>query len=219
MKVQIGAHKIYFIIYLLFMAVSGFFLVVYNKQEIHLFLNDFHQNWADFFFKYLTDLGDGLAIVVISVLLIFVSKRMTMQVAFSGILAGLIAQFLKKVVFGPTPRPSAYFKDLDISLYYVNGVELHTAFSFPSGHATTVFSLLTSLVLIQKTKRWDLLFIALAMLTAYSRIYLSQHFLEDIFLGSIIGTTVAVLISTWLNSPKLLAKKNLDKPLIKFNTN
>jgi len=218
MKNQLKTHQVYFILYGFLFAIASIFILTNDKTSLQLYLNEFHNPLTDFFFKYSTDLGDGLAIVIVSIILLFISKRMSMQVAFCGIMAGAIAQFLKKIVFGPTQRPSAYFNDLGIDLYYVNGVELHSAFSFPSGHSTAIFAMITALVMLQKTKKLDVLFISIAVLVAYSRVYLSQHFLIDIYVGSIIGVVSALLIYYLLHTPKLLAKKNLDNPLINFST-
>ena len=219
MKKQITIHKVYFIIYVAITLIAALFLILFSKSEIHIYLNKFHTNWLDPIFRYTTDLGDGMAIVVVSVIILFFSKRKMIQVALSGVLSGVIAQFLKKVVFGPTPRPSAYFEDLNIPLHYVDGVELHTAFSFPSGHATAIFTLITSLVLILKRPKLDVFFIALAVIIAYSRIYLSQHFLGDIFAGSMIGIGASLTVYTLLYQTKIIEKASLDKPLFNFNTN
>lgn len=218
MKNLVKSHPVYFSLYFLFFVSSSTILTVYSKESIHLFLNDFHNSFADIFFMYATYLGDGLAIVAVAIILLFISKRMTLQMALSGIFSGMIAQFLKKVVFGPTLRPSAYFENLGIDLYYVPGVDLHSAFTFPSGHSTAIFAMITSLVLIQKSSKLDSVFFLTALLVAYSRIYLSQHFLSDILFGSSIGVTIACLVFLWLNSSKMLAKKKLDNSLINFST-
>jgi len=219
MKNQLQRHQLYFIVYGILLLITSFFIATIDKESMHLYLNSFHNNLADFFFQYTTHIGDGMAIVVVAVLLLFNSKRKTIQVALSGVFAGFIAQILKKVVFGPTARPSAYFKDLGIDLYFVDGVDLHTAFSFPSGHSTAIFAMMTALVLFQKSKKFDILFIVIAFLVAYSRVYLSQHFVIDIYVGSIIGTVSAILVYSFVYSPKMLAKKKLDNPLINFSTN
>ena len=218
MKSPLKSHPVYFYGYLLFLFISIIILLLFDKMNIHLYMNDFHNSGADLFFKYSTDLGDGLTLVLVAVALLFISKRMALQVALSGITAGAIAQVLKKVVFGPVQRPSAFFEDLGIQLYYVEGVDLHSAFSFPSGHSTAIFVLMTSLVLIQKDRKFDFLLITLAVLIAYSRIYLSQHFLQDIFAGSIIGSCVAILVYWMVYSNKSITNKKLDSPLINFST-
>ncbi|MFT4755216.1 MAG: membrane-associated phospholipid phosphatase [Salibacteraceae bacterium] len=219
MKKTWQSHWIYFTIYMVFAVISCYYLLQFSKQEIHLFLNSFHRPFNDLFFKSITYIGDGITIVIIVLFSLFWSKRYALQIGLSGIVSGLIAQVLKKVVFGPTPRPSKYFNDLEIPLHYVKGVELHTVFSFPSGHATAVFALTTSILLNLHKKQGDLSLIILAILTAYSRIYLSQHFLSDVLFGSFIGITVALLVNKFLNNTYLRQKKTLDKPLINLMKN
>ena len=216
MKNLITKHKIYFSIYLIFMALSAIIIFSIDKQLIHETLNTLNHTYADYFFKYITHIGDGLSIVIVSIVLLFISKRMFLQVAVSGIIAGAIAQFLKKVVFGAVLRPSAFFQELKIPLHYVDGVDLHSVFSFPSGHSTTIFALTTSLVLITKTKKYDIFLIATAIIVAYSRVYLSQHFLIDILIGSIIGLIISILVNRIFYSPKILTNIKLDLPLINF---
>jgi membrane-associated phospholipid phosphatase len=41
---------------------------------------------------------------------------------------------------------------------------------------------------------YKVLLLILALLTGYSRIYLSQHFLEDVYAGSIIGVSTTFLV-------------------------
>lgn len=219
MKKQIVIHKVYFIIYVAIILMVTLFISNINKSDIHIYLNKFHTSWLDSFFKYVTDLGDGMAIVLAVIILLFFSKQKSLQVALTGVFSGLIAQFLKKVVFGPTLRPSAYFGDLNIPLHYVDGVDLHTVFSFPSGHSTTIFALVTSLVLITKKPKLDIFFIVVASTVAFSRIYLSQHFLEDIYLGSIIGVSSSLVVYKVLYHTNTMKKYNLNKPLFNFNTN
>ena len=69
--------------------------------------------------------------------------------------------------------------------------------SFPSGHSTTVFALATMLALFEKNKKWNILYLLGALGVGYSRIYLGQHFLGDVLVGSGLGMLVAVLVY-WL---------------------
>jgi membrane-associated phospholipid phosphatase len=211
-------HTYYFTVYLILICISGFFLFTYSKTDIHLFINSIHHPIFDFFFKYFTYVGDGIAFVVIALIALFVSKRFSLQIIITGLLVGIISQFFKKVVFGPTPRPSAFFENLNIQLYYIEGVDMHTAFSFPSGHTTAIFAITTSILLIQKNMKYDFLLLLIAILVGYSRMYLSQHFLMDVFAGSILGTAIAISVYKILHSNKMKLKTGLDIPLINFNT-
>ena len=65
--------------------------------------------------------------------------------------------------------------------------------SFPSGHATSAFAVFTCLVLLSNNQFLKFVFFVLALTSAFSRTYLSQHWLVDITFGSIIGTVTATL--------------------------
>ena len=216
MKNIIKSHSIYFGLYTIFAVVTLIFLYLYEKQDIHLFFNGFYNFPADLLFTYLTYVGDGFAVVALSIGLLFYNYRWTLQIALSGIAAGILAQFFKKVVFGATPRPSAYFEKMDIPIRYVEGVDLHTAFSFPSGHTTAVFAIMTSLMLLINKKRWEAPLFALALLTGFSRIYLSQHFLADVLSGSFLGTAISITIYYLLFHTKYKNNSKWDQSLISF---
>ena len=72
----------------------------------------------------------------------------------------------------------------------MSGIDLHAAFSFPSGHAATIFSLCVGIMLFSAAPARKLSCFFIALLVAYSRVYLSQHFLIDIYFGSLLGVLV-----------------------------
>jgi membrane-associated phospholipid phosphatase len=62
-------------------------------------------------------------------------------------------------------------------------------------------------------RNWQKLgFFVLAALAGYSRVYLSQHFLIDITVGSVIGITIIMLLFLWAGNWE---KPWLDKSLIR----
>jgi membrane-associated phospholipid phosphatase len=70
----------------------------------------------------------------------------------------------------------------------VRWVALHHKYSFPSGHATSVFTAAVIVSLFFLEKKWiAILCFAIAVLTAYSRVYLGEHFVMDVWMGSFIG--------------------------------
>ena len=85
------------------------------------------------------------------------------------------------------------FNDLGIDFPIVEGVDLHSTLSMPSGHTSAVFAFCFSLALFCPKWWQKMLCLLIAILVGYSRIYLSQHFLADVLAGSIVGI-VAVLI-------------------------
>ena len=87
----------------------------------------------------------------------------------------------------------------NIVLPQVEGVHLHHYHSFPSGHTTAAFALFMTLCLLTDKKPLHFIYFILAALGGYSRIYLSQHFAIDVFAGSIIGVTGALLAGYLVN--------------------
>lgn len=64
--------------------------------------------------------------------------------------------------------------------------------SFPSGHSTAIFSIITPFLFI--TPWLSLLLILLALTVSLSRIYLGFHYPSDCLAGCFVGTTSALLI-------------------------
>ena len=60
-------------------------------------------------------------------------------------------------------------------------------FSFPSGHTAASFASVTALWLAGK-KQWAMAALPLALLIAFSRMYLCVHFPTDILGGAVLGT-------------------------------
>lgn len=67
-------------------------------------------------------------------------------------------------------------------------------FSFPSQHATVIFAATTVLAFYCRNKKLGILFLILSILVAISRLMLGFHRVEDVFVGSIIGMIVGVLV-------------------------
>jgi membrane-associated phospholipid phosphatase len=134
----------------------------------------------------------------IGVILLFTRIRSGLMVLLTLALSGLIAQLLKKQIFYEALRPGFFFKGMD-GFHQVPGVELHLLHSFPSGHATTAFALFFLLALINQNKGLQIFFLIAALIAAFSRVYLSQHFLSDVLAGSAIGMFSASIIFLLMN--------------------
>lgn len=149
-------------------------------------------------------------ILILFFFYLFFSFRKAFAIGVSGALSGLLAQFFKRIVFQDCPRPKAYFEGI-ADLYFVPGINIYTSFSFPSGHSATVFGLFIAIALFSSNKYIQSVMVFLAMITAYSRIYLSQHFLIDVFFGGLIGFLMAFTIYSLFNR---LNNNWIDKSLI-----
>lgn len=166
----------------------------WDKWDLHLALNGHHSHWADSFFANATHLADGWTPVVVSLLLLFLhSWRAFLMVGLACGLSSLVAQFLKRVIFPGMDRPRMFLEKME-GLAIVADLDMHAHFSFPSGHSTAAFSMCLALAVVIGRKSVAAGLALLAVLLAYSRIYLSQHFLEDTLAGATIGILTALVV-------------------------
>jgi membrane-associated phospholipid phosphatase len=161
----------------------------------------------------MTDLGDGLTAVTLSLVFLLFSYRKFLLLASSYLLTGFVAQVIK--YFADAPRPSLYFKDQWAPVHTVKGVEILTYNSFPSGHTTSAFSAAVVLAYLATKKGWGIPALLMAILIGYSRMYLTEHFFEDVIGGSAIGVIVTVLWVTWLENKQFIHSEKWRTGLIK----
>lgn len=192
-------NKIFISVSFLFFAGLTLLLLFYDKEFIHITINSYHVPALDTFFKYTTYLGDGWTVLILFVFFLFIRFRLAWMLALSNVVITIVVQFLKNIVFPGSLRPKAYFDGI-FELYFVPGVQVHSMHSFPSGHSATAFSVFFFLSLLSDKPLWKFISITLAILTAFSRVYLSQHFMEDIFLGSVIGFLLSFLVYYYFES-------------------
>ncbi len=200
----IGKHPWYFTTLIIFIITASITICLDNKIDSFIKLNPVHDRWLDTFFIGLTFLGDGLfSLIVAGIVLVFWKDyRLSLHIGIAFILSGLVAQVVKNIVMAPRPRsiiePGVYKS-------FLAGVS-NTGFnSFPSGHTTSVFALATILALHAVKKGWGMFFLFIAVLVAYSRIYLGQHFLPDVTAGALLGSLTSVLVYSFINLRKRTA--------------
>lgn len=171
-------------------------LMTHDKLALHRQMNAWHTPWLDAFFARFTHLADGLVPTGLALLLLLKDLRSFLMMGLSCGVSALIAQGLKQGPFAHMHRPSM-FRDRLAGLHWVEGIDLHAHNSFPSGHSTAAFAMCFALAVVIGRPAWGAALALLAGLLAYSRIYLSQHFLQDAVLGSLIGTATAAFFG-WL---------------------
>jgi membrane-associated phospholipid phosphatase len=181
---------------LLFWTTGIVILSMTEKIQLHRKLNIFHNYLLDEIAIVLTNVGDGLFAVFIGLVFLFIEIRVAVLISLSFLLSAGITQFLKHVVFSESFRPMHYFGS-DKSFHLIQGMEYHLNNSFPSGHSTTCFALFTMLAIyFSSRKLLQVIFVFMAIVFAFTRVYLSQHFFEDILAGSVVGTISSIFV--WL---------------------
>jgi membrane-associated phospholipid phosphatase len=211
-------NKHFLLPYLVFLLAGGIALLLNEKGKLHLFFNQFHHPAADTFFAFVTYLGDGYIVLIIAILSLFIKYRYAILIGGANIISACITQFLKQFVFSDVARPYKFFQNVH-EIYLVPGVRMHSSFSFPSGHTTAAFTLYLCLALITPNKLLKGSLFLLSLIVAFSRVYLSQHFFNDIYAGSLIGVTVSLVMfyiiensrrfqgQAWLNNALMKPRK------------
>ncbi len=199
-------------VYFAFFLVGVVLVFSYSKADLHLIINQWHTAFFDVFFKYVTHLGGGGMVVVLFLIFLLIKTRYAVVFISGNVVIAIVVQGMKHIIFPHALRPVAYFKGIHV-LHLVQGVSMHSYNSFPSGHSAAAFGLFMMLISITKNKALKFLWLLIALLTAYSRIYLSQHFMEDIVTGSIIGVTGMFLTVYYFNRyhPDLYNYSILDR--------
>lgn len=176
-----------------------------------MLMNPWHPKLLDYFFIAYTYTGDGLFIIALALILFFAKKRyLSLMIISSYALSGIIAQVLK--FFIDEARP-AFYPPLKEYAYFIDGVTLHNYHSFPSGHTASVFAFAATVGFEMKNKNYSIVLLLMAALAGYSRIYLGQHFMDDVLAGSVTGLVSAVICKIYLGKPvaKLLSGKVPEK--------
>lgn len=186
----IKCNPAYFFGYLLFSIVLSIYCLSLNKSDGFLLINRFHFKLLDYFFVLFTNLGNGIFVIGLMVFML-VRKKVgwAVQIGISFLISGLLVQVIKHLVH--SPRPKLFFGPGTI--HCIQGITGTGTASFPSGHTATIFALTTLLCIYFPDRRSGIFFILIAILTGFSRIYLSQHFPIDVLAGSFAGVLTSMV--------------------------
>ncbi|MEY2445583.1 MAG: hypothetical protein QOE00_2163 [Ilumatobacteraceae bacterium] len=148
-----------------------------------------HTGWAHWFFSTYAKFG----IVVFALLLVvaYLDGRRQRDV---GVVAGsvwaaaaaLVALGIGQLIGGAIGRARPY--------EVISGVHVliarTTDFSFPSDHATAVGAVAAGLWMA--SRRWGVIAAVLAVLMAFTRVYVGTHYVSDVVAGLALGAVVAI---------------------------
>ena len=142
----------FYILYVLFLFGLGMLIFLNDKATLHEILTI---NWiskcnerivlfTDTFFKYITEVGGNIPFIVAGVFL-FVKFGYSYFLLLSQLAVTVVVQPMKHIL--NMPRPKVFFAEKfpDIVLHQVDGVNMHSMLSFPSGHTATVFAFIVYL--------------------------------------------------------------------------
>jgi undecaprenyl-diphosphatase len=151
------------------------FFIIYGSQKAR---------W-NAFYNIITNLGGTSSQIFLVILLSAIpsTRAVGLKLGFMQLLVTAIVQAIKRI----TSRIRPYDTYLSIVPQ-----KTERDFSFPSGHTAAAFSCAITLGGISSGIAVPLF--GLAMLIAYSRIYLGIHYPSDVMAGAIIGIGLASLL-------------------------
>ncbi len=168
------------------------YIFYFGKEDSFLHINKYNHPFLDQLFQYWTYLGDGLIWIPLFIYVLLFKRKFFVAILASLIICTFITHFLKRVVFADELRPVLALGAEKIRV--IEGFKPHTNNSFPSGHTSTAFTLALLLSYLAKNRFWVFFFPIVAFFVGYSRVYLAQHFVTDVFAGMLIG-----MISSYLS--------------------
>ena len=150
----------------------------------------------DQFFKWATWGAEGWVWIPYLLVVVVLFKKDFKLILLNFLLSTLITQIPKNFIWDKISRPIASGIPLD-DIHTVPGVAMHSWNSFPSGHTATAFTLFLLTIYLFPTKWIFAIGAIFAMICAYSRVYLGQHFPMDLgggMLVAVISMQLSILI-------------------------
>ena len=173
-----------------------------GRIPLFLLLNKDFGTIADDVLLGFTYLAEGWMWIPYLIIVGWFLKKDKAIIIYCFVISTLLTQIPKLVLLPNITRPIASGIDPNL-IHKVEGVVMHQLSSFPSGHTATAFTIFLLTIYLFDHKKMVLMGLIYAMLCAYSRVYLGQHFPLDLG-GGILVAILTVEIS------KRIRKNNKD---------
>jgi len=195
----IRENSLYFILFVLLMIAGATWLWLMPKGALVWWFSGHRSLVGDQFFRLATRGGEVAGFVIALAFLWRENTRWPLALVGLTLAVSLVSNGTK--TFFEQPRPARYFKEIGNwqDIVPVPGVEIHEGLnSFPSGHTMAAFAFFSLMAFCIRNKRLGaVLAFLLALFTGLSRIYLVQHFEEDVLLGAALGVALAAWFYHW----------------------
>lgn len=163
-------------------------VVLWNfNVGLYYFINlGFQNQFFNFIMPIITFFGRIFVWVGFFIILFLFGGIKGRKTAILGFLTIIITTVLIVLIKDIIAEPRPF-----ITLANVHLLETVKSTSFPSAHSTTSFAVL---VLLGMKYGYWYLFIAFAVLIAFSRVYMGVHYPFDVIFGAILGTACTLML-------------------------
>ncbi len=195
-KQFITFNPYFFYPFFIWIIAAGALQFFFTKEELFRVVNTNSNAIIDSFIYYITWIGQAEIIIPVLLFLFIYNEYRTWWYFVTALLCNIIPFFLQQLLkfYYDEPRPINYFHNAQW-IHYVTGWPVLYNRSFPSGHTEGAFRLLCflSFLLPVNKRKYGLLFFFIALFVGYSRIYLTAHFFEDVYVGSLVGVLTTTI--------------------------
>ncbi|MDQ3016356.1 MAG: phosphatase PAP2 family protein, partial [Bacteroidota bacterium] len=172
----------------IFFIVAGLLgTLVGDKAKFMLWMYDYRTTPTDYFFYYVTRLGEEYGYIAFGIYLWFQSWKKMLTVPILGGVVTLVTFLLKQ--YFQHERPVLYLNEMGwnnpmsvLGYHIITGLS-----SFPSGHSMAIWALCTLMAVLIKRGWFSVICVFIGVCVSLSRVYLMVHFLEDVVAGAMVG--------------------------------
>jgi membrane-associated phospholipid phosphatase len=184
----------FFISYIFLMFGIGWQLML--PQTYPFFFFSEHRTFGgDWFFKITTLLGETIPYVAFTAYFYVKDKQKVLLFSVTGFSCLLVSTLLKLAFAHDRPATVLSKMQLLSQVKFVDGVAIYQgATSFPSGHTMSAFAVYGLAAFLFENPILKSTFALMAIAIGISRIYLIEHFPEDVLVGAILGILIGIVV-------------------------
>jgi membrane-associated phospholipid phosphatase len=184
----------FFISYLFLM--FGIAWQLFLPQTYPFFFFSEHRTFlGDWFFKITTWLGETAPYIAFTAYFFVKDKKKILLSVMTGFAALLVSTLLKMAFAHDRPATVLSKTGLLAKVKFVEGVEIFQGTtSFPSGHTMSAFAIYGLAAFLFENTTLKAIFALIAVLIGVSRVYLIEHFPEDVLVGAMIGLMIGITV-------------------------